>query len=139
MARARKPEVEGEQVRGLKHLRQITKLLHGLHDDATARDRAGNRTLFFDQYAALVLISMFSPALDSLRAIQQASAMPKVRKLLGCSRASLGSLSEASRVFDPSRLLEVIAELSQELMPLAKDPRLAEVKRTLTLCDGTRC
>jgi len=112
-------------------------LLERLHDDATARDKAHNRTLFYDQYTALVLMAMFSPAIDSLRAIQQASAMPKVRKLLGCSRASLGSLSEAARVFDPALLLEVIAELSQELVPLAQDPRLKDLKTTLTLCDGT--
>ena len=137
MARAKKPEIAREQVRGLKHLRRINKLLRRLHDDATARDKAGNRTLFYDQYAALVLLAMFSPAVDSLRAIQQASAMPKVRKLLGCSRVSLGSLSEAARVFDPSLLLGVIAELRRELVPLAKDPRLKDVKNTLTLCDGT--
>jgi hypothetical protein len=137
MARIKKPKVRGEQVRGLKHLRQITSLLDRLHEDATARDKAHNRTLFYDQYAALVLVAMFSPAIDSLRGIQQASAMPKVRKLLGCSRASLGSLSEAARVFDPSLLQEVIAELGQELMPLATDPRLKDVRSTLTLCDGT--
>jgi len=140
MARARKPELQPEQVRGLKYLRQITSLLERLHDDATARDKAHNRTLFYDHYAALVLLSMFSPALDSLRAISQASEMPKVRKLLGCSRASLGSLSEAARVFDPELLLDVIAELGDELRPLdkAKDPRLSEqVSDTLTLCDGT--
>ena len=138
MARATRPQIEREQVRGLKHLRRINKLLRRLHDDATARDKAGNRTLFYDQYAALVLLAMFSPAIDSLRAIQQASAMPKVRKLLGCpSRVSLGSLSEAARVFDPSLLLGVIAELKRELVPLAKDPRLKDVKNTLTLCDGT--
>jgi hypothetical protein len=137
MARARKPLIEAQQVRGLKHLRQITSLLQRLHDDATARDKAHNRTLFYDQYAGLVLLSMFSPAVDSLRAISQASALPKVRKLLGCSRASLGSLSEAARVFDPALLLEVIAELGQELLPLSKDPRLKEVDKTLVLCDGT--
>jgi hypothetical protein len=137
MARARKPKVRPEQVRGLKHLRQITSLLDRLRDDATARDKAHNRTLFYDQYAALVLIAMFSPAVDSLRGIQQASDMPKVRKLLGCSRASLGSLSEAARVFDPALLQEVIAELGGQLLPLARDPRLKDVKNTLTLCDGT--
>lgn len=137
MARARKQALDASQVRGLKHLRRITSLLHRLHEDATARDKAHNRTLFFDQYAGLILLSMFSPTIDSLRAISQASAMPKVRKLLGCNRASLGSLSEAARVFDPSLLLEVIAELSKELLPLAKDPRLAEVDKTLLLCDGT--
>jgi len=137
MSRARKAKVEPEQVRGLKHLRQIRALLQRLHGDATARDRAGNRTLFYDQYAALVLLSMFSPAIDSLRAIGQASALPKVRKLLGCNRASLGSLSEAARVFDPDLLVGVIAELGEQLVPLARDPRLADVTKTLTLCDGT--
>ena len=129
--------LQTQDVRGLKHLRQVTSLLSRLHDDATARDRAHNRTLFYDQYAALVLIAMFSPAVDSLRTIQRASEMPKVRKLLGCSRVSLGSFSEAARVFDPALLLEVIAELSQQLVPLAKDPRLKDIHKTLTLCDGT--
>jgi len=137
MARARKSKLQREQVKGLKHLRQITSLLRRLHADATARDKAHNRRLFYDEYAGLVLLAMFSPAIDSLRGIQQASEMPKVRKLLGCSRASLGSLSEAARVFDPDLLLEVIAELGQELAPLAKDPRLKDVAGTLTLCDGT--
>src|SRR2546421_3983763 len=131
--RVAKPALEPRQVAGLKYLRPIDELLARLHDDATARDRAHNRTLFYDQYAGLVLLSMFSPAIDSLRAIRQASAMPKVRKLLGCSRLSLGSLSEAARVFDPELLLEVIAELRCELTPLAKDPRLKEIDKTLTL------
>src|SRR2546423_14596893 len=109
MARARKLAIEPEQVRGLKYLRQINSLLQRLHDDATARDKAHNRRLFFDQYAGLVLLALFSPAIDSLRGIQRASCMPKVRKLLDCpSRVSLGSLSEAARVFDPSLFLEVI-------------------------------
>ena len=137
MARAGQPMIQPAEVRGLKYLRRVNKLLHGLHDDATARDRAGNRTLFYDQYAALVLLALFSPAVDSLRAISQASAMPKVRKRLGCARASLGSLSEAARVFDPDLLADVIAELGRELSPLARDPRLAGVRHTLTLVDGT--
>jgi hypothetical protein len=132
------PTLAPEQVRGAKHLRRVLSLLGGLHADATARDRAGNRTLFYDQYAALVLLSMFSPAIDSLRAIQQASALPKVRKLLGCSqRYSLGSLSEAARVFDPALLEGVIAELGAQLQPMATDPRLADVRGALTLVDGT--
>ena len=131
-------------MRGAKYLGKVLSMLARLHDDATARDRAHNRTLFYDQYAALVLLSMFSPAMDSLRAIQQASALPKVQKLLGCTgRYSLGSLSEAARVFDPELLKGVIAELGEELKPLAgsgspsRDPRLADVRHTLTLADGT--
>ena len=138
MPRARKAALPADQVRGLKHLRRVFSLMQSLHDDATARDKAHNRTLFYDPYAGLVLMSLFSPAVDSLRAIIQASVMPKVRKLLGCSKVSLGSLSEAARVFDPQLLLEVIAELSKDLLPLATDARLKDIQTTLTLCDGTR-
>ncbi len=133
-----------EQVRGAKYLEKVFALLAALRDDGCARDRAGNRTLFFDRYASLVLLSMFSPAMDSLRAVQEASALTKVQRLLGTDRRfSLGSLSEAARVFDPALLEQVVAELGKELAPLADcyDPRLAAVRqdlrRTLTLVDGT--
>src|SRR6266481_898631 len=136
--------LEPEQVRGAKYLEKVFILLAQLRNDGCARDRAGNRTLFYDRYAALVLLSMFSPAMDSLRAIQQASALGKVQRLLGTDRRfSMGSLSEAARVFDPALLEGVVAELGRELLPLADgyDPRLAPVRqdlrRTLTLVDGT--
>jgi hypothetical protein len=142
MAGSKKEQLAEADVRGAKYLRRVLALLGGLHGDATARDRAGNRTLFYDQYAALVLFAMFSPAVDSLRAVRQASALPKVRKLLGCPAAgpggySLGSLSEAARVFDPELLRGVIAALGADLRPLAADPRLSEVRGALTLVDGT--
>lgn len=143
MGRKRKDELTEPDVRGAKYLRRVLALLGRLHADATARDRAGNRTLFYDQYAALVLFAMFGPAVDSLRAVRQASALPKVRELLGCPPGargrgySLGSLSEAARVFDPELLKGVIAELAADLKPLAADPRLSEVRGALTLVDGT--
>ena len=51
-------------------------------------------------------------------------------------RASLGSLSEASRDFDAALLKPLIEELGSQLQPLARDRRLAEVQQTLTLVDG---
>ena len=123
MSRPKKEQLAEPDVRGAKYLRRVLALLGRLHGDATARDRAGNRTLFFDQYAALLLFAMFSPAVDSLRAVQQASALPKVRKLLGCPPGargrgySLGSLSEAARVFDPDLLRGVIAGRSSSPWP----------------------
>lgn len=139
-----KPPLEPAQVRGAKYLDRVFGLLAKLRDDGCARDKAGNRTLFYDRYASLVLLSMFSPAMDSLRAIQEASALKKVQKRFGTDRRfSLGSLSEAARVFDPELLEAVVAELGKDLLPLADgyDPRLAPVRqdlrRTVTLVDSS--
>jgi hypothetical protein len=63
--------------------------------------------------------------------------LKNVQKQLGCPRASLGSLSEATAVFDPQRLQEIIAELGQQLQPVGRDAQLKEVGHTLTLVDGT--
>jgi hypothetical protein len=46
-------------------------------------------------------------------------------------------LSEATDVFLPERLQEIIAELGEQLEPIARDPRLKDVQHTLTLVDGT--
>ena len=64
-----------------------------------------------DQYSALILMSLFSPAIESLRDLQRACALDKVRKRLGVSRASLGSLSESVAIFDPAPLKEIAVEL----------------------------
>jgi hypothetical protein len=98
---------------------------------------AGNRTLHFDQYCMLVLLFLFNPVVRSLRAIEQASELRKVQRKLGCRRASLASLSEATDVFQPELLKEIIAELAGQLQPIARDPRLKDVQHTLTLVDGT--
>src|SRR5258706_9013803 len=89
------------EITGLKYLDQLAPLLERLHEVGCARDKAGNRRLHFDQYCLLVLLYLFNPICASLRAVQQASELPKVQKLLGCDRAALGSLSEAATVFDP--------------------------------------
>jgi hypothetical protein len=49
------------------------KLIQRLHDVGTQRDHAGNRKLFYDQYAALLLMDFCNTALASLRALQQAT------------------------------------------------------------------
>lgn len=51
--------------------------------------------------------------------------------------ASLGSLSEAARVFDPELLLPIITELAGELLPQARDPRLQDVRHLVTAVDST--
>jgi hypothetical protein len=89
-----------------------------------------------DQYAALLLLYFFNPIVKSLRGIQQASKLNKVQKLLGCQRAALGSLSEASRVFDPELLRELIGQLADQALPLLPGKE-AEALRGLTAVDGS--
>src|SRR5439155_18540310 len=122
---------------GFKYLDRLLPMLARLHDDGCARDRAGNRQLHYDQYCLLILLYLFNPVVTSLRGLQQASELEKVQKKLGCSRASLGSFSEATTVFDPERLKEIVAELGTELKPLGHDPRLRDVPGALTAVDGT--
>mgnify|MGYP003575141879 CR=1 FL=1 len=137
MAGQRRDEITERDITGLKYFDQLAPLLARLHDEGCARDRAGNRQLHYDQYCLLILLYLFNPIVTSLRGLQQASELAKVQKKLGCSRAALGSLSEATTVFDPQRLQEVIAELGQRLQPLGRDPRLRDVPGALTAVDGS--
>jgi len=136
MAGKKRSDVREQDVTGLKYFAKLAPLLERLHDDACARDKAGNRELHYDQYGLLILLYLFNPIVSSLRSLQQASELAKVQKRLGCGRTSLGSLSEAASVFDPERLKEIIAELSAELQPLVRDRRLDEIP-TITAVDGT--
>ena len=137
MAGKKKDKIESGDITGLKYFDKLAPLLERLHDDGCERDRAGNRQLHYDEYCLLILLYLFNPVVTSLRGIQQASELEKVQRKLGCPRAALGSLSEAATVFDPERLLEIIAELGAELKPLGRDPRLKDIDQTLTLVDGT--
>jgi DDE family transposase len=129
--------LNGKPLEGWKYLRRLTPLLARLHDTGCARDKAGNRTLHFDQYCSLILLALFNPVARSLRGLNQASQLEKVQNDLGVRYASLGSLSEAAHVFDPERLLPIIAELTGELRPHATDPRLRDIRHIVTAVDST--
>ena len=43
-------------VQGFKYVQLVGTLLQTLHEAGTERDRAGNRQLFYDQYATLLLL-----------------------------------------------------------------------------------
>jgi len=127
------PPIRSNEVRGAKYLRNILELLKGLrsHEDGP------NRLLHYDEYAAYVLLYFFTPVLTSLRGIQQVSEFEVVRRKLGLPRFSLGSFSEASRVFDPTLLQPIIESLVGQLTPLQGNPRLGALDLALTAVDGT--
>lgn len=136
MARQHRREIKENELQGLKYFKVLGPLLQRLHHHGTARDRAGNRVLHYDQYAALLLLYFFNPIVTSLRGIQQASGLKKVQRLLGCERAALGSLSEASRVFDPELLKDLIGEVAAQALPLTRGKE-AEALHNLTAVDGS--
>jgi hypothetical protein len=116
---------------------RLLPLLSALHDCGTDRDHAGNRRLFFDDYCKSILLFLFNPAVRSLRLLQEAAELPRVAKMLGIKRFSLGSFSESSAVFDPELLKQVIAELGAQALRLPMMPELKELKHLLTIVDGT--
>jgi hypothetical protein len=136
MAAKRRPPIKAKDLKGLKYFKVLSSLLDRLHDNATARDRAGNRQLFYDQYACLLLLFFFNPVVKSLRSIQQASTLDKVQRLCGCNRVSRGSLSEASRVFDPELLHGIIGDVAEQTLPLVHGKE-AEALLGLTAVDGS--
>jgi hypothetical protein len=127
-----------EAVRGLKHLKRLLPLFASLHEVGCGRDTAGNRLLHFDRYAALVMLYLFNPLIGSMRALQRTLGLPHVAKALGVGRFSLGAFSEAPQAFDPAALRAVVDGLAAGARPLPlADPRLADLKKALTLVDGT--
>ena len=136
MAGKRQP-IRERDLQGFKYFKKFLPLLDRLHDAATARDLAGNRTLHFDQYVALQLIFFFSPIVTSTRGLVDASKLRKVRRQLGVASTSLGSFSEAGSVFDASLLKPIIAELGEQLKPLNHDACLDDLPGRLTVVDGS--
>lgn len=132
--------LDERRISGLKYFQPLSQWLSTLHDAGCQRDRAGNRRFFMDQYLSLVLLYMFNPICSSMRSLQRAGELPKIRRKLGVGRVSLGSFSEAAQVFDASLLEPVIEQLSAQVgarEALPHDARLGQLGAVLTLVDGT--
>ena len=137
VAGKKRDKVKSEQLQGFKYFKVLAGMIETLHDAACARDRAHNRILHMDQYVTLLLMYMFNPICSSLRAVQEASDLKKVQRVLKAPRASLGSLSEAARLFDSDLLVGIIGELAQRLKPIRHDAKLSDFDQIITLVDGS--
>ena len=85
----------------------------------------------------LILLYLFNPTISSLRALDQTGTLDKVKKQLGCSRATASSVSEAAGVFDADRLKAIIAELGAETHKIGRHKSLKDIDQTITLVDGS--
>lgn len=131
--RKRKPKAQDGDVQGGKWLAQIMKLLAPLHDLYPDP----KRKLHYDEFCAWLLIYFFTPVLDSLRGLQQASDIESLRKRLKLPRFSLGSFSEAASVFDPKRLVPIIEKIGLCLEDIEPNPHLLNLDKRPTAVDGT--
>src|SRR5205085_7581995 len=80
--------VIAQNLPGLQYFRLLGPLFDHLHAVGTARDRAGNRQLFYDQYATLLLLYFFNPTVTSLRGLQQMTTFAHVQAQFGIRRTS---------------------------------------------------
>ncbi len=117
MSSKRKQSLPSEStvLEGVEMMRRVFPMFRSLRDSGTKRDKAGNRKFFFSHYAALVLVGLFHPVLNSARALCAASGLRSVKRLTGGSRVSTGSFSEAASVFEPQLLEGVMASLLSEV------------------------
>ncbi len=136
----RKVEPPAEPIPGSeKHLvswRMLEPLEHLLHTLRRA-DEHGNRTLFADHLLVAHLVAFFSPALKSLRRIEDVFDHPGVRRKYDLPRLPHSTLSDAQALFDPSLLTPLVADLKQRVRCSAPEPRLDELTRKLLAVDGS--
>ncbi len=123
-------------------------MLARLHEVGKERDKANNRHLHMDQYCTLILLWLYSPLVDSLRGLQQASMLKKVQKKFAVPPTSLGSLSESVSIFDPEPLKQIAKELGDQLPNAVARKRskgfqealldqLSNLGKTITAVDGS--
>ena len=120
-------------IQRLPLLKSFKPLLERLHSHADCH----NRKLHYDHYASLLLLYFFNPTFTGLRSIQRASTLKNIQDKLGVKHASLGSLSEASHVFDPQLLTPIINELTHEVNRLPFHERFNNLDMTIVAVDGT--
>jgi hypothetical protein len=136
MAAPKKPHLTAQDLQGFKYFRLLGPLFAHLRLAGTERDSAGNRQLFYEQYAPLLLVYFFSPPVTSLRGRQQVTTLAKVQARLGVRRTSLGALSDAAYVFDAALLHEVIGALGTQLRPQVPMAEQVALEH-LTAVDGS--
>ena len=129
-----RPPIRAEDLFGGKYVDSLQKHLLRLH----AAHPHPNRTLYFDQVAVAHLLAFFSPAITSLRTMDDASQTPKMQESTGGGRIPRSTLSDANAVFDPALLEPIIEELRARVPNLPQaDPQLNEILHRVRAADSS--
>lgn len=120
---------------GFKFLDAIDDLLAALREESLDDP---NRKLHFDHYVTLMLFFFFNAVLTSLRGLQASTQFAKVQKKLKLpGGASLGSLSAAQHTFDHEALKPALEAILERLPADKGSTRLRDLKKVVTIADGT--
>lgn len=134
MGRKPRPRIRGEDLFGGKYVRALQAHLLRLR----AAYPHPNRTLFYDDVAIAYLLAFFTPAIRSLRTLEDFSQTPQMQADLHAERLPRSTLSDANKVFDPTLLEPIIEDLRARLPHLRhNDPQLAELTERIRVADGS--
>jgi len=117
--------------------RRVLQPLEGLLQHLRPADPHGNRTLFADHLLVAHLVAFFSPALKSLRRIEDVFNHPGARRKYNLPRLPHSTVSDAHALFDPAVLTPLIADLRARVALSPHDVRLDTLTRKLLAVDGT--
>ena len=129
----RRKTIKDSDVQGGKFLGPIMRVLAPLREHCPDP----KRKLHYDEYCAWLLLYFFTPVLDSMRGLQQASNIKTLRKRMKLPRFSLGSFSEASNLFDPELLAPIIEEIGHGLEDIEPNKHLVNLRQRPVAVDGT--
>ena len=132
--RSAKPVPGSEkQLVGHRVLQPLSLWLRELHNQPAH----GNRCLFADHLLIAHLVAFLSPALKSLRRIEEVFNHSAARRRFGLPRVPRSTLSDAQALFDPALLDPIVADLRARVPVLPHDPQLDALLKTLTAVDGS--
>lgn len=138
--KARQPEPLAQPVPGSEQHLVSWRLLQPLEDllgTLRRADEHGNRTLFADHLLVAHLVAFFSPALKSLRRIEDVFDHPGARRKYDLPRLPHSTLSDAQALFAPELLTRLVADLKQRVRFSPHEARLDELTRKLLAVDGS--
>ena len=109
--------VTAHTLQGLQSCRLLGPRFDHRHAAGTERERAGNRPVFDDQSAPVLLVDFFQPTVPSGRGRHQRPTLAPVPTRWGIRRTALGALSAAAAVCDAALLHAVRPALGAPLRP----------------------
>ena len=129
-----RPPVRVEELFGGKYVRSLQAHLARLR----AAHAHPNRTLFFDDVAVAYLLAFFSPAVRSLRTIEDFSRTAPMRRQTSVERIPRSTLSDANKVFDPALLEPIVQDLRARVPDLQRaDATLGELTGRVRAVDSS--